>query len=399
MKRLFLIAFSVFLLGSASVQAGDGVRKGVVGKPLPSWTRGCLDIHAVNSARGECTFIIMPDGTTMVIDAGEFPTKENSKYAPVPQRPDESVRPYKVYAEYIRHFLPQGHGALDYFVLTHYHMDHEGTMDKSYATDPEGGYCLTGVAGLYDEIRFDKIVDRSYPDYSGKQLLKSTSKDVRFYVDFVNYNVSHRGLKAEKCEVGTDRQFPLLYDAAGYPQFKIFCYASNGIAWDGEKAVDCHCTRENARSSSLLFSYGPFEYFTSGDNNAETVPVVAKAIGHHLEAMKCTHHMSNPAAVGTEMDCFTPQVVITHSFSNRADQPHQDIIRKYEASSDLFFTNLDAPTVALDPLLYAGCRASNGHFVIRVCPGGKRFMVYQLDDTDMTYTVKAVFGPYFCKKR
>ena len=37
----------------------------VAGTPLPPWQEGCLDIHAINSGRGECTFFILPDGTTL----------------------------------------------------------------------------------------------------------------------------------------------------------------------------------------------------------------------------------------------------------------------------------------------------------------------------------------------
>ena len=29
-----------------------------IGKPLSAWAEGCLDIHAINSGRGECTFYI-----------------------------------------------------------------------------------------------------------------------------------------------------------------------------------------------------------------------------------------------------------------------------------------------------------------------------------------------------
>lgn len=41
----------------------------VVGQSLPAWTEGCLDIHSINTGRGESTFYILPDGTTMLIDA------------------------------------------------------------------------------------------------------------------------------------------------------------------------------------------------------------------------------------------------------------------------------------------------------------------------------------------
>ena len=65
-----------------------------IGKPLSAWAEGCLDIHAINSGRGECTFYIMPDGTTMCVDAGEIGpnTGEHSK---VDQKPNANIRPYR----------------------------------------------------------------------------------------------------------------------------------------------------------------------------------------------------------------------------------------------------------------------------------------------------------------
>ena len=60
-----------------------------IGKPLPKWQEGYLDIHHINSARGECTFYILPDGTTMLVDAGETtldipPRPNSSRPAPLP---------------------------------------------------------------------------------------------------------------------------------------------------------------------------------------------------------------------------------------------------------------------------------------------------------------------------
>lgn len=64
--------FILLLLPAVVLTAGCGGGKARVGKPLPAWSEGCLDIHAVNTARGECTFLILPDGTTLTVDAGEF---------------------------------------------------------------------------------------------------------------------------------------------------------------------------------------------------------------------------------------------------------------------------------------------------------------------------------------
>ncbi|MBT4139859.1 MAG: hypothetical protein HOE48_18215, partial [Candidatus Latescibacteria bacterium] len=43
-----------------------------VGKPLPSWTDGILDLHHINTGFGDAAFYVLPDGTTMLVDAGEM---------------------------------------------------------------------------------------------------------------------------------------------------------------------------------------------------------------------------------------------------------------------------------------------------------------------------------------
>lgn len=43
-----------------------------VGEKLPEWTLGTMDIHEISTGRGSSTFFILPDGTTMLYDAGEF---------------------------------------------------------------------------------------------------------------------------------------------------------------------------------------------------------------------------------------------------------------------------------------------------------------------------------------
>lgn len=72
-----------------------------VGKPLPQWENGYLDIHHINTGRGECVFYVLPDGTTMLVDAGEFHTG-GAKYPMVDQKPDTLTRPYKVYVDYMK---------------------------------------------------------------------------------------------------------------------------------------------------------------------------------------------------------------------------------------------------------------------------------------------------------
>ena len=66
----------------------DTTPEAKVGEPLPLWAEGCLDIHLINSGRGECAFYILPDGTTLLVDAGEIVVTDDTG---VPQKPDAST--------------------------------------------------------------------------------------------------------------------------------------------------------------------------------------------------------------------------------------------------------------------------------------------------------------------
>ena len=44
---------------------GKKVRKN---RTLPAWSEGYLDIHTISTGRGECLFLILPDGTSIVVD-------------------------------------------------------------------------------------------------------------------------------------------------------------------------------------------------------------------------------------------------------------------------------------------------------------------------------------------
>ena len=361
-----------------------------VGATLPGWQEGMLDIHAVNTGRGECTFIIYPDGTTLLVDAGDLFGYKPSKYEPVPARPSDEEEPWQVYADYIRHFLPEGHDRLDYCLITHYHMDHYGHIGKGRKMHPDGGYALAGPTGLYSIVPFDRVIDRSWPNYPDDESLK-TLKNYRL---FIQYNSEHNGLIPEHFNVGTDKQLAPVYHPETYPGFSIFGYAASGLVWNGSAVIDTKAKHENGLSCAFLLSYGKFDYFTSGDMNQQnTCKAVAKAIGRKIEAMKAHHHMSNEASYAIEAEVYQPQVVVTQSFYERDIQPNQNIIKEYSGKHDMFFTNLPMTLVNASPEIYKDCKCEGGHIVIRVAPDGD-FYVYVLDDTDKEYTVKSIYGPY-----
>ena len=85
MKRGLLFILSLCLAVGALTAAHNG-KKARKGRTLPAWSEGYLDIHTISTGRGECLLLILPDGTSIVVDAGEF-SREGKKYANVLQRP------------------------------------------------------------------------------------------------------------------------------------------------------------------------------------------------------------------------------------------------------------------------------------------------------------------------
>ncbi|MBR5333348.1 MAG: MBL fold metallo-hydrolase, partial [Alistipes sp.] len=98
--------------------------KDKVGKAYNGWKEGDLDIHFIYTGRGEANFYIFPDGTTMLVDAGDH-------QATVPMtdpKPNLSRRGGEWVARYIERVNPHTN-KVDYFMLSHYHNDHMGSAD------------------------------------------------------------------------------------------------------------------------------------------------------------------------------------------------------------------------------------------------------------------------------
>ena len=370
--------------------------KAVTGKPLPAWEEGYLDIHSINTGRGECTFYILPDGTTMLVDAGEFHTS-GAKYPMVEQKPDTLTRPYKVYSTYIQNIFPCS-DSIHYALATHYHMDHIGRMESDYAVS-DSGYVLTGMMALYDEIPYRTLVDRSWPEYEDRKEQKNWERFAR--------SMSERdGMKVEKFDLGSDSQFVLVNHPEKYPDFRILNYHVNGLVWNNGEVMDCwkgKPAKENGASAGFLLSYGKFDWFTGGDagNNGKVEKPTARAIGRQIEAMKGHHHMSWHTMSAQMLEILRPQVVVNQSFY--AHQPWPETMKDVLSvgmpegqTRDVFLTNLHDSTYVKEPETLAKVKAYRGHVVIRVLPGGDSFYVYMLNDNDLKFNVKAVYGPYEC---
>ena len=63
---------STFMAVAAMAAAGCAVGGGRTGAQFVGWTKGHFQIHFTYTGASESMFLIFPDGTTMLIDCGDF---------------------------------------------------------------------------------------------------------------------------------------------------------------------------------------------------------------------------------------------------------------------------------------------------------------------------------------
>jgi beta-lactamase superfamily II metal-dependent hydrolase len=385
-----------------------------IGQPLPPWTTGTLDIHQINTGRGNAALLIFPDGTNMLLDAGDG---GNPPPRGTPPKPDASHTPGEWIARYVRHMLAHDSSpVLDYGYLTHFHDDHMGRPTPS-SKIARGGYKLTGITEVCDLVPTRLMLDRGWPDYSYPAPLQDAT--VTNYRAFLEWQSKNTGMRVERLQAGRKDQIVLRRDAAKYPNFEVRNIAANGEVWTGVGAnIRAHHPRiadlkpdqyptENMCSLGIRVSYGKFDFYSGGDipgvqregapvwNDMETP--VAQAVGP-VEVSVLNHHGNRDSQNAFFVSSLRPQVFLIPVWS--ADHPGHDILdrlyseRLYAGPRDIFATNmLDANRLVIGPLLDR-LKSSQGHIVVRVDPGGDSFRVIILDDTAETYQVKAIHGPY-----
>src|ERR1700721_2992225 len=119
------IAISLFCIASTGLVWAQS--EGEIGAPLPAWTPGMLDIHQIATGRGNAALFILPDGTTLLVDAGAA----GDGIPETDPHPDASRSPGMWIVRYLQRHLPPGVTGLDYALITHFHADHMGQLGAS----------------------------------------------------------------------------------------------------------------------------------------------------------------------------------------------------------------------------------------------------------------------------
>jgi hypothetical protein len=392
------------LLASSGEQVSSG--------SLPAWTPGFLEIHHIATNRGNSTLLILPDGTTMMVDAGAL--YGDTPYLS-PPRPSAERRPGEWIGRYAQRRLhTAGLDAIDVFMLTHLHPDHLGDLPPHPTMVPEG-YVETGVSDVASIVPIHRFVDRAWPDFT-----YPAPADLGFQKNYRAFLKARErdGAKIERFRVGARDQFQLERNAAAYPAFEIRNLAANGEVWtgNGEKTIHrfpelaslklADYPSENCCSSAIRLRYGRFGYYTGGDLPFDTnygrdpwrdiETPVANVCGPVSVAVANHHGYFN--ADGAEfVRSLHPRVFVILSW----DSAHPTVNTLatmfskaiYPGDRDVFATLVKEENHIANKKT-DDLRSRNGHVVVRVDPGGSTFHVHILSNQDESDRVVASFGPY-----
>lgn len=372
---------------------------------IPAWKEGELDIHTISTGRGNCQYFIFPDGTTMMIDAGDFDGNQyNEKYKPMRCSViDTTKTAAQIIANYIKNIKGDFPHVIDYFLLTHFHTDHYGAVRQGLPFNKDGNYYLIGLTELAEYIPINIIVDRNYPTYDfpiqlkGRLTKKGNILDPSFenYLTFAEYAKNHKGIQWKEFELGKN-QFILKHKPAKYNTFRIDNIKVNNLLWDStssrakalfntdELLGSNNKFSENPLSCAIVLKYGDFKFFAGGDNtglvdqdhasHCDIETPMSKEIGK-VTAMTLNHHGNRDATNLNFLTALDPEVVILQSWSS--DHPGQDTAQRLISPNigtnerRIYMTNFDSSTgIGIGPWFERKLTESNCHILMRIKPDG-----------------------------
>ena len=419
-RRSFIKATA---LGAAALYLDDfekafamGRRDLLVGRPWQGWKEGQFQIHFIYTGVAESMFLIFPDGTTMLLDCGDFDALALGEKA-VPLLPNADRHAGEWIARYVTRVNP-AITDVDYMLLTHYHNDHAGS-DNFYAEkmirDGEE-YCLSGFSQAAETLSFRKAIDRCWPD--SPESLQYADKDTVGHMQrFYSFMEKHRGLQIETFRLGATNQIVPLHRPGKYPSFQVRNICANGcIAYPDGSIKDLFQARkedgkpvknENAMSLGMVFSYGAFRFYTAGDFSAKFKDPdgtqrfieddIADVCGH-VNVAKVNHHGHNSMSRKL-VAALSPQVWVSCVWDQLHNLPDtMELLSDrsiYPGSRILCPTIMPAERRAAEgdsawmkdvsPESFEG-----GHVVVNVEQGGRRYSVAWLTAADESMIVRSI---------
>jgi len=265
---------------------------------------GVLRIWHFNVGQTDCTLLLSPSGVSVLFDCGEETWSASRNAAHVAER-IESIT---------------GGKSLDYFVLSHFHLDHVGYIGRG------------GLSGLLDKHAFtiQTLVVRDYTNCTGN------------VGDWASYMLSSSQVGTIQTVSATSGSIDL---GAGVSMTFLSANGEPRVSPLGEPA--CSGLDENDLSIGALISYGDFQEWIGGDiggvskgDHTDIETYVAASIGD-IEVLRVNHHGSRYSSNETFLVNLDPEVsIISTGVGNTHGHPNPDVINRLCATSDVYMTSI-----------------------------------------------------------
>lgn len=255
-----LIAVSLCLVLSSGLRAGT--------------EDGRLDIYFIDVEGGAAALMVTPAGESMLIDSGY---------------PDLGGRDRDRILNVVQNVARLDH--LDHAVVSHWHLDHYGNH-----------------AALADKIRIKSFLDRGIPD--------ALQEDDKFPERIALYRAATQN-RSKPLKAGD--KFEL--KSTGLP-LQVQVITASGDVIPNEGPPNPHAAlhkpqpddpSDNARSISLLFTFGKFRFLTCGDltwNTEAKLMTPNNPVGQ-IDLFMVTHHGLNVSNNPVMVLALDPRVSIT----------------------------------------------------------------------------------------
>ncbi len=402
MKNTLFLTLSLLTSTVASFAQDDNI----------SWQKGYFDIHFMHTGGGNTSFLVFPDGTTLLYDAGD--SRGSAKDPFFKPFDDKDITVPKRIADYVKFFAPNG--VIDYAVVSHFHNDHYGEIRKDTPTSSNGEYRLTGIVGVGEEIPIRNLIDRAYPNYNYPvDMIAQNDPALNNYLKFINYQAKHNNMNASMLTPGVNTQITQLYDKSANPQFDVRNVKVNQLIWMGSgdnvaaypfdpPLVNSKgYYNENPLSIALLFTYGRFEYFVAadiaGENDYPDYDIetpIANIIGE-VDALSLNHHGYKDAVSSYYLTKTEPQIIV-HQACHEPHFAEKTLATLKNHPADVYTASMPNDLKRwLGRLVSKKYKSTWGNFFIRVYDNGEKFKVITLDANSYTPSASATSKIYNSK--
>lgn len=287
-----------------------------------------LEVHFVDVGQGDCIIIQLPDGKTMIVDAGDNKNKTEEKILSYIQQNFDGLKYF------------------DYCIVTHTDADHLGSMPEVLEVYPAMTIyrpnVIASLSGFVDPVlaitQDNTITDQNLKLWDDDGIdIEVESKSTVVYKEFIE-----QAYKSFEIDGKSYTPKVLVSDGRRYnrPQSK----PSQDINGDNYlisfySPLSYQYSDSNNYSNIFIIEYKGFEFFLSGDAEKEAEAAFVETYKNEefdIDVYKLGHHGSRTSSSSALIELVTKQSkrsqiygVISCGEGNSYGHPHTEVLDRF----------------------------------------------------------------------